>query len=64
MRRDASWAICSSTAILAIAKYAQENEIKFGEMAAGAALSVIPALILLLAGQRYIVRGLTAGAVK
>ncbi|MBI1775303.1 MAG: carbohydrate ABC transporter permease [Proteobacteria bacterium] len=54
----------TQTVPLAIAKYAQENEIKFGEMAAGSALSVIPALLLLLIGQRYIVRGLTAGAVK
>jgi multiple sugar transport system permease protein len=54
----------TQTVPLAIAKYAQENEIKFGEMAAGATLSLIPALILLLLGQRHIVRGLTAGAIK
>ena len=54
----------TQTVPVAIAKYAQENEIKFGEMAAGAALSLVPALILLILGQRYIVRGLTAGAVK
>jgi multiple sugar transport system permease protein len=33
-------------------------------MAASAALSVIPALLLLLVGQRFIVKGLTQGAVK
>jgi len=33
-------------------------------MAAGALFSVVPALLLLLAGQRFIVRGLTAGALK
>ena len=33
-------------------------------MAASAALSIVPAIILLLVGQRYIVKGLTAGAVK
>jgi multiple sugar transport system permease protein len=49
---------------VAIAKYAQEFEIKYTEMAAGALLSAIPAVILLLLGQRHIVRGLTAGAVK
>jgi multiple sugar transport system permease protein len=54
----------TQTVPLAIAKYAQENEIKYGEMAAGAALSLAPALLLLLIGQRYIVRGLTAGAIK
>jgi multiple sugar transport system permease protein len=33
-------------------------------MAASAALSIIPAVILLLLGQRAIVKGLTAGAIK
>ena len=54
----------TQTVPVAIAKYAQEYEIQFGEMAAGALLSIIPALILLLLGQRFIVRGLTAGALK
>jgi multiple sugar transport system permease protein len=54
----------TQTVPLAIAKYAQENEIRFGEMAAGATLSLIPALLLLLLFQRHIVRGLTAGAIK
>lgn len=54
----------TATVPVAIAKYAQEYEIKYTEMAASAALSIIPALALLLFGQRYIVKGLTAGAVK
>jgi ABC-type glycerol-3-phosphate transport system permease component len=33
-------------------------------MAAAAALSILPALVLLIIGQRYIVAGLTQGAVK
>jgi ABC-type glycerol-3-phosphate transport system permease component len=33
-------------------------------MAAAASLSILPALVLLLIGQRYIVRGLTTGALK
>ena len=52
------------TAPVAIATYAQEYEIRYGEMAAGAALSIVPALTLILVGQRFIVRGLLAGAVK
>ncbi|MEE2037798.1 carbohydrate ABC transporter permease [Nocardiopsis sp. CT-R113] len=46
------------------------NSLKTGEAAnpglllAGAALSVIPTLALVVLGQRFIVRGLTAGAVK
>jgi multiple sugar transport system permease protein len=54
----------TATVPVAIAKYAQEHETKYGEMAAGAVLSTLPALILLMIGQRQIVRGLTAGALK
>ena len=54
----------TGTVPVAIAKYAQEEEIKYTQMAAASVLSAIPALIALLFGQRYIVRGLTAGAVK
>jgi multiple sugar transport system permease protein len=54
----------TATVPVAIAKYAQEHETKYGEMAAGAVLSTLPALLLLLVAQRQIVRGLTAGAVK
>lgn len=54
----------TATVPVAIAKYAQENETKYGEMAAGAVLSTLPALILLIFAQRQIVKGLTAGAVK
>ena len=54
----------TATVPVAIAKFAQEYEIKHGVMAAGALLSVIPAVLLLLFAQRHIVKGLTAGAMK
>lgn len=54
----------TATVPVAIAKYAQEFEIQYTQMAASAVLSIVPALLLLLLGQRHIVRGLTAGAVK
>ena len=54
----------TATVPVAIAKFAQEYEIQYTQMAAAAALSILPALLLLLIGQRYIVRGLTEGAVK
>jgi len=54
----------TATVPVAISKYAQENETKYAAMAAGAVLSVLPALLLLFIAQRAIVRGLTAGAVK
>jgi multiple sugar transport system permease protein len=52
------------TAPVAIATFAQEHDIRYGEMAAGTVLSMLPALALILVGQRFIVRGLLAGAVK
>lgn len=54
----------TATVPVAIAKFAQENEIKYTQMAAASVLSAIPALITLIFGQRFIVKGLTAGAVK
>jgi len=54
----------TATVPVAIAKFAQDFEIQYTQMAASAALSILPALILLLLGQRYIVKGLTQGAVK
>ncbi|MFO1147497.1 MAG: carbohydrate ABC transporter permease [Alsobacter sp.] len=54
----------TATVPVAIAKFAQDFEIQYTQMAASAALSVIPALLLLLVGQRFIVKGLTQGAVK
>lgn len=54
----------TATVPVAIAKFAQEYEIKNGVMAAGAVLSIVPAVLLLLLAQRHIVKGLTAGSVK
>ncbi|MBU2532030.1 MAG: carbohydrate ABC transporter permease [Alphaproteobacteria bacterium] len=54
----------SATVPVAIAKFAQDFEIQYTQMAASAALSILPALVLLLVAQRYIVAGLTQGAVK
>jgi multiple sugar transport system permease protein len=54
----------TATVPVSISKLSQFNEIKYSQMAAASILSALPALIALLFGQRYIVRGLTAGAVK
>ena len=54
----------TATVPVAIAKFAQEYEIKNGVMAAGAVLSAVPAILLLLFAQRHIVKGLTAGSVR
>lgn len=52
------------TAPVAIATFAQEHQIRYGEMAAASVMSMIPALVFILFGQRFVVRGLLAGAVK
>jgi len=54
----------TATVPVAIAKFAQEFEIQYTQMAASSVLSLLPALVLLLLGQRYIVRGLMVGAIK
>lgn len=54
----------TATVPLGISKYAQENTIAFTEMAAASTLSIVPAFLLLVFAQRFIVRGLTSGAVK
>lgn len=54
----------TATVPVAIARFAQEYEIKHGVMAAGAVLSVVPAILLLFFAQRHIVKGLLAGIGK
>ena len=54
----------TATVPVAIAKFAQEYEIKYGVMAAGACCRSFPAVLLLLFAQRHIVKGLTAGTGK
>lgn len=54
----------TATVPVGISKFAQQNDIKFTQMAAASVLSAVPALIALILGQRFIVKGLTAGAVK
>lgn len=54
----------TATVPVAIAKFAQDYEILYTQMAAAAALSMLPAFLLLLFAQQFIVRGLTQGAVK
>jgi multiple sugar transport system permease protein len=54
----------TATVPVGIAKFAQANEIKYTEMAAASVFSAIPALLALIFGQRFIVRGITSGAVK
>ena len=47
-----------------IANFVQEFNVRYGEMAAGSFVAMIPALILVLLAQRHIIKGLTVGAIK
>jgi multiple sugar transport system permease protein len=54
----------TATVPVALARFAQDFDMKYGAMAAASAVSTIPALLLLFFATRYIVRGLTSGALK
>lgn len=54
----------TATIPVAIARYAQQYDIRHGEMAAASILSTLPAILLMFLGQRFIVKGLTLGAIK
>lgn len=54
----------TATVPVALAKFAQDFDMKYGAMAAASALSTLPAVLLLLLATRTIVRGLTQGALK
>ncbi|HTB43942.1 MAG TPA: carbohydrate ABC transporter permease [Acetobacteraceae bacterium] len=52
------------TVPVGVASFAQDHEIQYPQMAATALLSILPAVVLLLAARRLIVRGLTVGAIR
>lgn len=54
----------TATVPVAISRFAQQYEVQYGQMAAASILSTVPALVMMFIGQRFIVRGLTMGAVK
>lgn len=54
----------TATVPVAIARFAQQYETQHAQMAAASVISTIPAVLLMFLGQRFIVRGLTMGAVK
>lgn len=54
----------TSTVPVGIARFAQQYEVQHAQMAAASVISTIPAVLLMFVGQRFIVRGLTLGAVK
>jgi multiple sugar transport system permease protein len=57
-------AVLGAAVPVVVAKFAQDYEIQHGQMAAASILATIPALVLMVFGQRFIVQGLTMGSVK
>lgn len=54
----------NATVPVVVARFAQDYEIQHGQMAAASILATIPAMVLMVFGQRFIVQGLTMGSVK
>lgn len=54
----------SATIPVGVSRFAQQYEMLHGEMAASAIFATIPAILLMFFGQRFIVKGLTLGALK
>lgn len=54
----------ASTATVLISSFWGSIEVQYGPMAAGAAITMLPTVIAALVMQRYLIRGLTFGAVK
>ena len=54
----------TATVPVAVARFAQQYETQHAQMAAASIISTIPAVLLMLLGQRFIVRGLMLGSVK
>ena len=54
----------AATVPVAIAQFAQQYEVQYGQMAAASIISTVPALLLMLFGQRFVIQGLTMGSVK
>lgn len=54
----------AATVPVGIAQFAQQYEVQYGQMAAASIISTVPALLLMLFGQRFVIQGLTMGSVK
>lgn len=54
----------AATVPVGVAQFAQQYEIQNGPMAAASMIAIVPAVLLMIFGQRFVVQGLTGGAVK
>jgi multiple sugar transport system permease protein len=54
----------NATVPVVVAKFSNDYEVLHAQMAAASILATLPALLLMFLGQRFVVQGLTLGAVK
>ena len=54
----------NATVPVVVSKFANDYEVLHAQMAAASVLATIPALVLMFVGQKFVVQGLTMGAVK
>jgi len=54
----------NATVPVVVSKFSNDYEVLHSQMAAASVLATVPALLLMFIGQRFIVQGLTMGAVK
>jgi multiple sugar transport system permease protein len=52
------------TLAMIIPRFRSAHDVLFGEISAAATVAIMPAIVLALILQRYVVRGLTFGAIK
>jgi multiple sugar transport system permease protein len=52
------------TITVGIARFVQEYSVRYGDMTAAATIATIPLIVLAIFAHRYIVTGLTGGAIK
>ncbi len=56
--------VSERTVPVGLANFASQYQIQYGTMAAGVLMAIIPVIIVFVVFQQYVVKGLTAGAVK
>jgi multiple sugar transport system permease protein len=52
------------TLTLGLQQFSEQNYVNWGGLAAASTLAMLPTLVFMLAAQKYLIQGLTAGAVK
>jgi multiple sugar transport system permease protein len=54
----------ATTLPILVSNFLTDRSLQWGEIAASSLVAIVPVIVFMLAAQRYLVRGLTMGAVK